>query len=252
MSSVRRHLLELSLLAISLVTAIVAFMAVSADAGEERMTMRHRWQVDASYPKFGDQAVDSAIAEWLNQSIADIMESVKDGADVAFTEDEASFSIFIDYQTYSLSDQVLSILFNITTYPSGAAHPMNAIGTLNFFAGGSSPLRLDDLFSDPGRALEIMSDNAKPLISEYIATEGIGLSEEEIAEIIDNDWFSEGSAPTRDNFAALSLAHDGVRVHFQQYQVLPYVFGSPEFVVPLGKLAPAGPNPKVWLQAGKK
>lgn len=246
MFKARKYLLELLLLAAALATAIAAFAAVPAGAAEEKMTMRNRWQVEADYPKFDDEKVDEAVREWLNKLIADIMDSVKEYADVAFTERETYFDIGISYETSRPSDKAVSILFSIFTYPSGAAHPSTGTESLNFLVGDPAPLKLDDLFADPKRALEIMSDNAKPLVREYLAASADGISEKDIAELLDGEWFREGSAPNRDNYSTLVLDPQGVRVHFQQYQVVPYAFGMPEFLVTLDKLAPAGPSEKVW------
>ena len=252
MTRVKRHLLELSLLVAALATAIAAFMPIRADAGEKRMTMTHRWEVEANYPGFGDEAVDEAVVNWLNREIADVMDSVKDGADVSYIEEGNAFSLYIDYQTYSPSDRALSVLFSVVRMHHRAVHPVTTLGSVNILAGASSPLGLDDLFADPAKALEILSKNAKPLVREYYANEVPGLTEEALTDLVENAWFDGGSAPVRDNYSVLTLARDGVRVHFMQYQIGPYVIGSSEFVVTLDKLAPAGPNPEVWPEAGSK
>ncbi|MCD8140790.1 MAG: RsiV family protein [Planctomycetaceae bacterium] len=62
----------------------------------------------------------------------------------------------------------------------------------------------------------------------------------------DDLWFAEGFVPTQDNYAALALVPGGVRVVFQQYQVLPYAFGMPSVFFSLDELDPAGPDLALW------
>ena len=241
-----KYSLDLLLQATAIAIAIIAFTAAPAGAGEEKMTMSHRWLVEAEYPRFGDEKVDEAVQEWLNKHIEDTIADAKDYVDVSFTEEEAYFNVGVTYETFRPSDEAVSILFIVFSYSSRAAHPSARAEALNFLIGNPSPLGLDDLFAEPLKALEIMSDSAKSLVREYLVANIDDISEKEMAEILDDGWFEEGSAPTRDNYLTLVLDPRGVKVRFQQYQVLPYIFGMPEFLVTLDKLAPAGPNEEVW------
>ena len=51
-------------------------------------------------------------------------------------------------------------------------------------------------------------------------------------EYTDADWVKEGAAPKAENFEVFTLNRKGVTIHFQQYQVLPYVAGMPDVLIP--------------------
>ncbi len=66
------------------------------------------------------------------------------------------------------------------------------------------------------------------------------------ADIADAVLFEDGFGPTRENFRDFVLVPGGVRVIFQEYQILPYVFGLPEAFYSLEMLAPAEPRLEDW------
>ena len=48
-----------------------------------------------------------------------------------------------------------------------------------------------------------------------------------------DDWITQGTEPTQENFDLFKLEKNSVRFVFEQYQVAPYASGMPEIVVPL-------------------
>lgn len=226
-----------------LLAAAVYSFAASAAAGEMRRKMSQTWSVEASYPEFGNKTVDEGLREWLNALIAEIMDSVKDYADVE--DAESSFSSVIEYEIVRPSEQAASVAFTIFTYPSGAAHPSAGFEVKNVLLSESRFLGLNDLFENSDLALTILAQHAPKGVMEYLHEYQPGKLTDDF-NLTEDEWFLEGSEPKRENYECLLLEPGGVRVIFQLYQVLPYIFGAPEFVVPLGALAPAGPNPKIW------
>ena len=65
------------------------------------------------------------------------------------------------------------------------------------------------------------------------------------AEMVDDDWFREGTAPTAENYALLLPVEDGIRVTFGQYQVGPYAIGDFRVTVPYAALQ-AVLNPRLF------
>jgi uncharacterized protein len=62
-------------------------------------------------------------------------------------------------------------------------------------------------------------------------------------DLVDDDWFQEGTAPTAENFGLLLPTAEGIRVTFTQYQIGPYAIGDFRVTVPYAalraQLAPA-------------
>ncbi len=56
------------------------------------------------------------------------------------------------------------------------------------------------------------------------------------ADMVDDDWFQEGTAPTAENYALLLPVEAGIRVTFGQYQVGPYAIGDFRVTVPYAAL----------------
>lgn len=233
------------LLLLAICLGMLAAALRPVNAGEaERKTLKHRWTIDAAYPQFGDDKIDAAIREWLESTITDIMEQSKGEAITMRTE--AFNENGIDYKEFQPSDDAVSVAFTVFTYPSGAAHPMTAITTRNYLRGSGKPLTLDDTFAKPDLALEILSQHAKANVKAYLKKNYPDAFENDDYSMLDEDWFMDGTAPTRDNYDTLVLEPGGVRVYFQLYQVLPYVFGLVNYFVPVEDLEAAGPNGKIW------
>ncbi len=227
------------------VAVLIALWLTSAMAGERSKSSKYKLTVTAQYPQFDDAVVDKSLEEWLSSTLGGI---VKDNSTEDFLldlEDDA-YEIGATYQAFHPSDKAMSVHFEIFTSASHAAHPLTQSLAISYLKGSAAPLGLDDLFADPQQALAIMAGQAKQKIMNYVETLAGEPLPEETRSMFDEDWFAEGSAPTRENYACLIPVPEGIMVKFQQYQVLPYVYGRPEYVVPLTDLAPAGPNAEVW------
>jgi uncharacterized protein len=55
-------------------------------------------------------------------------------------------------------------------------------------------------------------------------------------ELVDDDWFEEGTAPTAENYSLLLPTADGIRMTFRQYQIGPYAIGDFDVTAPYGVL----------------
>lgn len=213
------------------------------DGAAKKLGFKYAWTVDANYPELGLPIIDAKIREWvesdLNKSVAD----AKTVVDPDFPE--GSWEYWLDYAVNHPSPVVVGVVFEAYTYPKGAAHPSGVKTAMNFDVATGQELKLEHLFKEPGKALEIFSQNAKRLVIENLKEhnpEDFG-TEEDVANLV---WFEEGFKPERDNYECLEVAANGLWVNFQQYQVMPYVFGMPRAFFPLELLAPACPSKKVW------
>lgn len=226
----------------ALLALLAATPSLSAGEDGERVHFSNQWQVDAEYPQLGDAAIDKRIADWLeeciNTSIADVaVVSVDPGSE------GEQWTMAVTYEKTQPSRRVVGLVFDIYTGSNKAAHPMSVVRVLNFDLDTGKELRLDEMFLNPEAALEIMAHNAPRTVADNLKD----MFPEQFASGVEEEtWFREGFEPTRENYAALVIEPDGVRVYFQKYQILPYVFGIQEAHFPLSLLEPAGPNHALW------
>lgn len=234
------------MIALSLLILALVFVATALAAGEPaRATMHHRVEVTADYPQVGNEAVDGMVRAWLEEHIAEIMAAFSGVAVHPDLSEGSADGIAIDYRVINASPRATSFVFTTSVFPYKAAHPSSRADVLNFDMASDSWLTFADVFDEPDKALAIMSEGAKRKIGDYLR----GLDAEQFADGLvdeDEDWFNGGAAPTPENYAAFVLVPEGVKVIFQQYQVLPYVFGMPEAVYTLEELEPAEPNLALW------
>lgn len=207
-------------------------------------TMRHTWSVRVEYPELGNEQVDEGLTDWLNALVEEIMENVKDFADVA--ESRSSFNVVIDHTVNSSCDDVASVVFQIATLSDGSDAHSVGLEVRNILLSESRLLSFNDIFADPDAALAVFAAQARPGLENYIKDHFPTAEDEECCAILEGEWFDEGTEARRENYDCISLVPEGVLVYFQQHQVLPYQYGLPYFIVPLEKLESAQPNPKIW------
>lgn len=226
-----------------ILVAALIFAVAAAAAGEEKVNVKYRWSVEASYPKTGMEKIDEQLQEWMEEHIA---LSVGEASELASADPEFSeggWEMSTGYEVTRPSDKALSVVFETYFFPSHAAHPSGMMQAVNFSSATGEVLTLDDLFDDPDKALALFSEHAPRIVSERLTRE----HRDDFPDGLPDDaWFKDGLAPSRDNYSCLGLEPEGVRVYFQQYQILPYVFGMPDPLIPLSVLEPAGPSREVW------
>lgn len=215
----------------------------SAEGALPRREMGYTWTVKAAYPETGNEAADEAVRGWLERHVADHVAESGELASASPDFPVGEWTMQVEYTVTRPSRDVVSIVFSTCTYPSGAAHPLTTLDAVNCDLRNGALLHPADLFEDPEQAVAIMAEHAAGLIGESFRNRH---PDQFPNGVEDGAWFAEGFRPTPENYSCLGLEAEGVRVYFQQYQILPYVFGSPNALIPLDLLAPAGPNPAIW------
>ncbi len=242
MSHMKR--IGLFLAALTLLASLSAGGEPGAGAEAERPELRKmafKWQVEASHPALGPEAVDKKIQEWLQAYIADSVAEARELADLE--ETKGFWDLWIDYSYTRPSEKAVSVIFEAYAYPYGAAHPSGEVISKNYLVESGEELTLDSLFKDPEKALAVFAEHCPGIVSESFKESHPGEFPDGMP---DDAWFEGGFEPTRDNYNVFGLEEGGIRVYFQQYQILPYVFGMPSPLVPLSLLEEAGPNREVW------
>lgn len=236
----------LILSAIAVFTLACPGLRAGEDGGDARhgteQTSTFAWDVDVKYPEMGHAGMDERIREWVNSHVAACLDEVKDFANVG--DIDFSWTMSMDYDTTAPSDKAVSLIFTTYTYAKSAAHPMRESNVLNFDTESGKRLSFDDLFDSPDKALAIFAEHAPRLVTEKMKGDYPELFENNGGP--DDAFFVEGFEPDRDNYAQIGLEPEGVRVYFQLYQILPYVFGMPEALFTLDMLKEAGPRMAYW------
>jgi Protein of unknown function (DUF3298) len=130
-------------------------------------------------------------------------------------------TLHIDYKTEFQARNALSLLFFVSTYSPGAAHPNNRVITLNFL--NNQQVSLEQLF-------KANSDYLTPIAK---------FSQAAIAKkkISKQDWLAKGTKPTQENYKNWFFSKNGLTIVFDTYQVAPYVYGPQMVEIPKASLA---------------
>lgn len=138
----------------------------------------------------------------------------------------------INYNTFLLSNNIISLLFTIDTYYPGAAHHMTRTLPFNYNIVNGSNIMLEDLFKSDFDYLNFVSDYCvKDLREQPIYTW------EDIAE--------NGASPDENNFRSFILKEESLIIFFDPYQVAGFSYGIIEVRIPYSKFKnnfnPEGP-----------
>jgi uncharacterized protein YecT (DUF1311 family) len=135
------------------------------------------------------------------------------------------------YDVTYLDLRLAAIVFTISTYGAGAAHPNTGRESLVFDFSRSRQLTLADVVSSPAEAVPAISELCKNQLKAQAAKVGWELFED-----------ADFAAVVRE-FVRWAPNKDGVDILFDQYSIAAYVFGQHECQLSWADLAP-------WLKPG--
>lgn len=128
------------------------------------------------------------------------------------------------------NDDLVSVIFDIGDYYSGAAHPNHRTRVVNYDVRRGRALELADLFKPSALYLKALSDYCvKDLKRQFRAG---GWSEPEQLDA----GVEEGAAPDADNYRSWLITRRGLAVTFDPYQVAPYAAGPQHVLIPYSAL----------------
>ena len=129
------------------------------------------------------------------------------------------------------SKRVVSILWEIAVQTDGA-HSNIELYAANYDRRTGARLELCELFADPGEAVRQFSRVAR----NQLALQGFS----------EDEWVRSGTEPEEEYFTVYVLTPQGIRLHFEPYQVGPWAGGSPCVEVNLTDLHSAEPRLQYW------
>lgn len=128
--------------------------------------------------------------------------------------------LYIDYKIAYQNDSALSILFSISSFTRGAAHPNNLIHSLNFIDG--KKVELAQLFKKDADFLPIIADICKENLLKK--------------DFSNKDLVISGTKPSAENYQNWTFNKDGLQISFTPYQVAAYVYGVQDVLIPKDKI----------------
>ena len=235
MTKTRRFMIPAFVLMLSASLCVGAETSDGNAAVEGNNHLRYVLTMDVDYPALGDDKIDAA----LRARFEDILrETLDELTGVVLFEDEPELvnEVRAGYEVVRPSARTVGVILKTYRYAAGAAHGGTRADAVNFDLRTGNALSLEDVFINPEQALSIMSEHTVEALAK-------SMKEEDIADAV---LFEDGFGPMRENFRNFVLVPGGVRVIFQEYQILPYVFGLPEAFYSFEMLVPAGPRLEYW------
>lgn len=184
--------------------------------------------ITATYPTTG---VGASYVEGKVREQIDIFKKDNDFTDTS-AEDistmnldkDREYTMNISYAT-SHNGKLLTHRLDIYNF-TGGAHGGNMVQTYTFDSLGKQ-VEVSGLFTNANTGLQTLANKVVAKIK----------SNTDYKEAIASEWFTDGTAPTADNYSAFMIDGANITIIFQQYQIAPYVYGNIEVSLPLSELA---------------
>lgn len=156
------------------------------------------------------------IEDFVNTEISSFIKTVEENEDWRKENmPEAGSDLRITYEITSQEGNLLSVLFSISFYTAGAAHPGFYVNSFNYNLALGQFVDLPELFKPGSSFLE--------LISEYCIDE---LNKSGVMA-----W-EDGAKPVLSNYKDWNTLEEGILISFDPYQVAPGAAGLLQVVVP--------------------
>lgn len=196
-----------------------------------------KYKVEVEYPQLTGgtdpnlEKFNRAVRSLVSRKAAEFKkEMATSEATVAAPETDSEVSesdLGIGYTIAIAKDDLISVLFDIGGYYSGAAHPNSYSEVLNFDLKNGKTLKLADLFKPGAKYLQT--------ISAYCVKDLKQQSKEKNLQL-DDPSITSGAGPSEKNFKSWTITRKGLGITFDAYQVGPYAVGPQSVLVPYGTL----------------
>ncbi|MBU3942800.1 RsiV family protein [Patescibacteria group bacterium] len=163
--------------------------------------------INVRYPKTNSEKVNQEIDNLIQLEINNFKESILDPIE------GLSSGIYITYITSLNSPHFLSIIFDISLYNSGAAHPISITKVFNYDLNEEKRIEAKNILTN--NYLEVLSKICIEKLIKKIEPD------EFMLETINN-----GAGPLEENYQNIAFNENGLVVIFEQYQVAAYALGK--------------------------
>ena len=189
---------------------------------EESKTPPSPYVIDLEYPVFSggpDGAADGpnqVVSELVARQRAAFEEMVKT---TPVMDQAGPHGLQMRYEVRQNDGKYISLFFNLSSYSSGAAHPLPYSETINYSVAQQRVLALEDLFQPGSDYLGVISQKCLAWLQSQNITGG-----------------EAGAAPTPENYRNWNITPDGLVITFDPYQVAAYAMGYVTVTIPWAEL----------------
>jgi len=150
--------------------------------------------------------------------------AVKDTDPINYAKYPREYNLNIGYDKGELSDEIVSIVFNVYNF-EGGAHGASYFVPLNYNPTTKQEIKLSDLYPNQPDYLKKISDYCiKDLTKQLTDSSGI--------EMTDSSWIQRGAGANAENFQFFLINKDNIVFYFPQYQVAAYAAGDFKVTMP--------------------
>lgn len=168
-----------------------------------------------------------------NTSINELLTNVIDKFKKEVTNNKIVFkfpnpsSLTIIYEVSRSDNKIISILFEVSDYQVGQAHPTNYTIPFNYNAISGKMISLSDIFQKNSDYLKILSSiSSKDLKTQY-QKEGNNY----------DIFIADGTLPKKENFQKFVLTKNALVLIFDPAQVGPYAAGVRKVIIPFSSIS---------------
>jgi hypothetical protein len=188
---------------------------------------RLRYTVKARYPQAvgaGDARLARLNEELRNLVTKEIADFKKDFQRPEGRTGSMGSYLETSYVVELASSDLVSVLFGVSSFYEGAAHPQHYTRVLNYDLKSGKQLALADLFKANSNYLALISDYAVRALTKELAPDA------------DAEWIQTGAGTKEENYKSWNMSPKGLQVTFDPYQVASYAQGEHVVVIPYGTL----------------
>lgn len=148
-------------------------------------------------------------------------------------KNEDKWPFYADFIVIQSNNSYISFVLTYGGFTGGAHGYENRI-SYNYDLKNKKELKLKDIFSDGFDYLKYISEESRKELKKQYATlsdeDRVNSSPEAVKEYTDNiiSMIEEGTKTEEENFNIFTFTQDKIKIYYAQYQVGPYVFGTPE------------------------
>ena len=200
------------------------------------------YEITAQYPQINGtsnpnfEKFNQAVRAPVLKTVAEFKKTMAVTPDEPPPADSMHSDLTINYEIGLAQDDLVSVLFFVSSYYQGAAHPLSNSEVVNFDMKNGKVLKLSDLFKPGAKYL--------PVLSTYCVAD-LKKQSKDKQGLLDDTSINSGAAASPKNYKSWTIRKNGIGIEFDAYQVGPYAAGAQSVVVPYSNLKdlikPEGP-----------
>lgn len=205
---------------------------VIAQKLEETNATKH-YILDVQYPEIINfsAGVSFVINTKIKQIVSGTITNFKnEAASTGLKEQKIPFpsSLTIRFEAVQVTPKVVSILFSVSDFPSGAAHSFITTSIYNYSVVQQKEITLENLFNQKSAYLQAIAKLVQEDLKKQYQQDGVGNQYD--------TFISQGTMVDKSNFEKFVLTNNAIVFIFDPGIVGPYVAGIRRVAIPYDEL----------------